>query len=172
MRSANQPATVAQHTMTGPAPPFSIRGLRRKAVGGSLVWNDPSLSGSGARSAREFADAYWNKVAIGAPSAMEGKWQSCAAWCAWGDKTSMSGRLDVRERRVSPQSETPNAPRAAVADTASLAGIAVLTPLMYGGIIPPSEPGVNRDHDLAPAAGILVSVLLSGIFWLILGSIL
>ena len=88
------------------------------------------------------------------------------------DKTPMTGRLDARDRRGSPQSETPNAPRAAVGDTASLAGIAVLTPLMHGGIMPPSEPGVNRDHDLAPAAGILVSVLLSGIFWLILVSIL
>jgi hypothetical protein len=42
---------------------------------------------------------------------------------------------------------------------------------MNGTILPPGEHGVNQEYDLAPAAGILVSILLSGLFWLILGSI-
>jgi hypothetical protein len=43
---------------------------------------------------------------------------------------------------------------------------------VHGTILPPGEHEVNQGHDLAPAAGILVSVLLSGLFWFILCSIL
>jgi hypothetical protein len=57
-------------------------------------------------------------------------------------------------------------------DMASQAGGAVLTPFMHGMIQPPSAHDMYLDHDLAPAAGILVSALLCGVFWLILRSLL
>jgi hypothetical protein len=54
---------------------------------------------------------------------------------------------------------------------APLAGSAVLAPFMNGNI--PAPPGQKvDDDDLSPAVGILVSVLLSGLFWLALGLIL
>jgi hypothetical protein len=90
-----------------------------------------------------------------------------------GDKRPMTGRMDARDRRqVSPDCATPSTSRTPVRDTASLAGSVVLTPLLHGTILPPDEHEVDWEHDLAPAAGILMSVLLSGLFWLILGSML
>jgi hypothetical protein len=75
--------------------------------------------------------------------------------------------MDACDRRqASPDSATPSASR----DASLLADGAVLTPL--GAILPPDEHEVSREHDLAPAAGILMSILLSGLFWLILGSML
>jgi hypothetical protein len=79
----------------------------------------------------------------------------------------MTGRMDARDRRqVSPDSASPSLSR----DTSLLAGSAVLTP--FGSTLPPDEHEVSREHDLAPAAGILMSSFLSGLFWLILGSML
>jgi hypothetical protein len=43
---------------------------------------------------------------------------------------------------------------------------------MHGTIQPSGEYEMSEEHDLAAAAGILMSVLLSGLFWLILASVL
>jgi hypothetical protein len=82
----------------------------------------------------------------------------------------MTGCMDARDRRQgSPGSSTPRPP---VRDRDSLTGSAVLTPLMHGTIQPSGEYEMSEEHDLAAAAGILMSVLLSGLFWLILASVL
>jgi hypothetical protein len=96
-----------------------------------------------------------------------------------GGQNAMTGSMDARDRQQgSPGSSTPRAP---VRDRDSLPGSAVLTTLLHGTIQPSGEYEMSEEHDLAAAAGILMSVLLagilmsvllSGLFWLILGSIL
>ena len=47
-----------------------------------------------------------------------------------------------------------------------------LIPLLRGETHPPSDDEVLRKDDLAPAAGIAVSVVLSGLVWFLIGCIL